>query len=91
MRILVWGYEKIKKKPAPYYYHYSPFKIIGKPLRKWVVNTLAANCPFNCIRIFLYKIYKISDQILCRLSMVVCVIYSYYILIRFLIYGIRRR
>jgi len=49
-------YELITKKEAPYYYNYSIFKIIGKPIRKWLCQTVAYNCPFNCIRIFIYKI-----------------------------------
>ena len=64
MKLMIWAYEKIKKRPAPYYYHYSLFKIIGKPFRKWLVNTVAPNCPFNCIRIFLYRLcgFKIGKK-----------------------------
>ena len=32
MRIVKWAYEKIKKKEAPYYYNYSIWKIICKPI-----------------------------------------------------------
>ena len=36
-----------------------------KPIRKWLTNTLAANCPFNCVRIWLYKIcgFKIGKNV----------------------------
>lgn len=56
MRLLKYLYEKINKKPAPYYYNYSILQIVAKPIRKWMTNTLAANCPFNCIRIAIYRL-----------------------------------
>lgn len=55
MKILKFFYEKFTHKPAPYYFDYSVFTIIFKPIRKYIVNTLAANCPFNVIRILLYR------------------------------------
>jgi len=64
MRLLKWIYEKMNKKPAPYYYNYSVIKIITKPFRKWLTNVVAANCPFNCIRIFIYRLcgFKIGKN-----------------------------
>lgn len=56
MRFLKKLYEKRTGKPAPYYYNYSLLTIIAKPIRKWLTNVVAANCPFNCIRIFLYRL-----------------------------------
>lgn len=56
MKLLKFLYEKINKKPAPYYYDYSIFTIVMKPIRKWLTNTLAANCPFNSIRIAIYRL-----------------------------------
>ena len=56
MKIAKYFYEKIKKEKAPYYYDYSFWTIVMKPIRKWVTNVLAANCPFNCVRIFLYRV-----------------------------------
>ncbi len=56
MRLLKWIYEKTHHRPAPYYYNYSLWKIIFKPIRKWLTNVVAANCPFNCIRIAIYRI-----------------------------------
>ena len=56
MKLLGMLYKKIKKKDPPYYYSYSILKLIAKPIRKWFVNVVAANCPFNCIRILLYRI-----------------------------------
>lgn len=55
MRLLKAIYEKTHNKPAPYYYNYSVGTIFFKPIRKWLTNTLAANCPFNCIRIAIYR------------------------------------
>lgn len=56
MKVLSWLYKKIKKRNPPYYFNYSIITIIAKPIRKWVTNVVAANCPFNCIRIFLYRL-----------------------------------
>lgn len=64
MFILKFFYEKITKKEAPYYYNYSLLTVILKPIRKWVTNTVAASCPFNCIRILLYRMcgFKIGKK-----------------------------
>ncbi len=56
MKILSRMYKRIKKSDPPYYYDYSITTIIAKPIRKWVTNVVAANCPFNCVRIFLYRL-----------------------------------
>lgn len=56
MKLLKFIYEKTYHKPAPYYYNYSIIKIIAKPIRKWLTNVVAADCPFNCIRIAIYRI-----------------------------------
>ncbi len=64
MKILKFIYEKTHHKPAPYYYNYSVLKIIAKPIRKWFTNVVAANCPFNCIRIVVYRLcgFKIGKK-----------------------------
>ena len=49
-------YEKITGHKAPYYFDYSMGKIIIKPIRKYLVNVVAANSPFNCVRILIYRI-----------------------------------
>ncbi len=56
MRFIGWLYEKATKKNPPYYFDYSIGAIILKPIRKWMTNVVAANCPFNCIRILLYRL-----------------------------------
>lgn len=65
MKLLKWAYEKKTGKPAPYYFNYSLFTIIGKSVRKWVVQCLAPNCVFNTIRIFLYRLcgFKIGKHV----------------------------
>lgn len=65
MKLLKWLYEKKNKKPAPYYYNYSLLTILAKPIRKWLANAVAPNCPFNCIRILIYKIcgFKIGKHV----------------------------
>ena len=65
MKILKWIYEKKNKKPAPYYFDYSVITIISKPIRKWLTNTVAYNCPFNNVRIFLYRLcgFKIGKNV----------------------------
>lgn len=55
MRLLKAIYEKSHNRPAPYYYNYSLKTVFFKPIRKWLTNTVAANCPFNCIRIATYR------------------------------------
>ena len=56
MKIIKFLYEKITGKEAPYYYNYSIGKIVLKPIRKYFTNVVAANCPFNCIRILIYRL-----------------------------------
>lgn len=56
MKILKWLYEKKMKRSAPYYFNYSIATIIKKPIRKWITNSIAYNCPFNNVRIFLYRL-----------------------------------
>ena len=56
MKILKWAYEKTHKRPVPYYYDYSLIKIITKPIRKWLTNSVASSCPFNTVRILIYRI-----------------------------------
>lgn len=64
MKIVKFFYEKINNKPAPYYYDYSLVAIIKKPLRKYFTNVVAAHCPFNFLRIFIYRLcgFKIGKH-----------------------------
>ena len=56
MKLLKYIYEKYYGRPAPYYYSYSMGIIVMKPIRKWLTNSIASSCPFNNVRIFLYRI-----------------------------------
>lgn len=64
MKILKAVYEKATGRSAPYYYEYSLLKIIGKPIRKFAAQVLAPNCPFNCLRVLLYRLcgFKIGKH-----------------------------
>lgn len=64
MIFVKWFYEKIKGKPAPYYFNYSLLTILCKPVRKFVAQVLAPNCPFNCVRLALYRMcgFKIGKH-----------------------------
>lgn len=56
MRLLKRVYEKVTGKEAPYYYDYSPGTIIAKPIRKFIAQVIVPNCPFNNLRILLYRL-----------------------------------
>lgn len=64
MKIVKFLYEKITKREAPYYLNNSIFTMIKKPIRKYFTNVVAANCPFNCIRIWIYRLcgFKIGKH-----------------------------
>ena len=64
MKLLAYVYEKYYGKPAPYYYKYSLITIIAKPIRKFVAQVIAPNCPFNSLRILLYRMcgFKIGKN-----------------------------
>ncbi len=64
MKLLKFIYEKTHKRPAPYYYNYSLWKIILKPFRKSLTNKVAANCPINWLRILIYRLcgFKIGKK-----------------------------
>ena len=69
MLILKYIYEKINNKPAPYYYNYSVSTIIKKPIRKFVANVITPICPFNNVRIFLYRLCGFSIGRNCFIGM----------------------
>lgn len=65
MKIFSKIYEKIYKRKAPYYMHYSILKILGKPIRKYFSAVIIPSIPFNNIRIILYRCcgYKIGKHV----------------------------
>lgn len=56
MKILKWLYEKRTGREAPYYYNYSIATVLLKPLRKFFSQVIAPNCPFNNIRVGIYRL-----------------------------------
>lgn len=55
-KLSVWLYEKLYHRTAPdYVASYSLGTLAMKPVRKWLVNTVAANCPFNSVRVGIYR------------------------------------
>ena len=54
-----------RKDPPKYFAQYTISTMIKKPIRKWVTNALAPNCPFNTIRILLYRLcgFKIGKHV----------------------------
>jgi acetyltransferase-like isoleucine patch superfamily enzyme len=66
MKILRFLYRKIHKKEPLYYYHYSLWKIIVKPIRKYFNVVIIPNTPFVTLRIFLYRCcgFKIGKNVI---------------------------
>ena len=64
MKILKFLYEKKTGKEAPYYYSYSLLTIINKPIRKFFSQVVAPNCPFNNLRVLIYRLcgFKIGKH-----------------------------
>lgn len=64
MKLLKWIYEKTHNCEAPYYFNYGLLTVIKKPIRKWFTNVVAANCPFNSIRVWIYRLcgFKIGKH-----------------------------
>lgn len=55
-------HRNCKEEEIPYYYKYSLWTIILKPIRKWLSASMIPRIPFNGIRVILYKLigYKIG-------------------------------
>lgn len=64
MKLLKRIYEKMTGTRAPYYYDYSILTIIKKPIRKFFAQVVAPNCPFNNLRIVIYRLcgFKIGKH-----------------------------
>lgn len=50
-------YRKIKKIEPPYYAKYSMVKIIFKPIKKIFIHNIIPYCPFNKLRVSLYRMF----------------------------------
>ena len=65
-KLSLWLYEKLYKRKAPdYIARYSLWDLIMKPIRKWLANTVAANSPFNGLRIAIYRLcgFRIGKKV----------------------------
>ena len=64
MKILKYMYEKYTGRKASYYYSYSLGTILMKPIRKFVAQVIAPNCPFNNLRVSIYRLcgFKIGKN-----------------------------
>lgn len=49
-------YKKIKRTEVPYYAKYSLLKIVSKPFRKIFIHNFIPYCPFNKLRVQLYRL-----------------------------------
>ena len=49
-------YYTLRGKSIPYYARYPLWLILWKPIRKYLNVVVVPNIPFNCVRIFLYRI-----------------------------------
>ena len=47
---------RLQKKPVPYFAKYSLMKILTKPIRKFLMNVIIPNIPFNRLRVRLYRL-----------------------------------
>ena len=58
-------HRNCKEEEIPYYFKYSLWTIISKPIRKWLSASLIPRIPFNGIRIFFYRLtgYKIGKGV----------------------------
>ena len=65
MKLLKAVYEKTTGESAPYYFEYSVLTIVSKPIRKLFAQVVAPNCPFNNLRILIYRLcgFKIGKHV----------------------------
>ena len=55
MKLAEFYYKNIKKTEVPYYAKYSFIKILSKPIRKIFIHNIIPYCPFNKLRVQLYR------------------------------------
>jgi len=60
MKIIELYYEKILQRDAPYYAKYSLWKIIMKPIKKFLNIVIIPNVPFLRLRVMLYRFIGFS-------------------------------
>jgi len=64
MKIIELYYEKILKEDVPYYAKYSLWKIVMKPIKKFLNIVIIPNVPFLRLRVMLYRLigFKIGKK-----------------------------
>ena len=60
MKIIELYYEKFLQRDAPYYAKYSLWKIIMKPIKKFLNIVIIPNVPFLRLRVMLYRLIGFS-------------------------------
>ena len=55
MYLIEQFYQKILKKEPPYYAKYSIWRIVWKPIRKYINVVIIPNIPFSRLRVLLYR------------------------------------
>jgi acetyltransferase-like isoleucine patch superfamily enzyme len=65
MSLILKSLYKLRGKPAPYYADYPLWLLLWKPWRKFLNVVIIPGIPFNCMRIFLYRLigFKIGRRV----------------------------
>jgi acetyltransferase-like isoleucine patch superfamily enzyme len=65
MSFILKSLYKLRGKPAPYYTDYPLWLLLWKPWRKLLNVVIIPAVPFNCLRIFLYRLigFKIGRNV----------------------------
>lgn len=63
--IYKWTHKGVKEEDIPYYWKYSLWTVLVKPVRKWFSAAFIPYLPWNCVRIMLYRLcgYKIGKGV----------------------------
>jgi acetyltransferase-like isoleucine patch superfamily enzyme len=65
MASILKTFYALRKRPAPYYAQYPLRLLLWKPLRKFINVVVIPNMPFNCLRVFSYRLigYRIGRNV----------------------------
>ena len=58
-------HRNVKEEDIPYYWNYSLWRAFTIPIRKWFSAAFIPYLPWNCVRVFLYRLcgYKIGKHV----------------------------
>lgn len=64
-QIYKWTHKGVKEEEIPYYWNYSLWVVLVKPIRKWFSAAFIPYLPWNTIRVLLYRMcgYKIGKRV----------------------------